>query len=101
MPQVRLLAPWTNAKGEPQASGAVISVSDDEAKDLSARGHASLIEEEKKLEEQAATSAVYNETLKRESTPEPEPAPEPEPTPEPTPEPVPEEPTATTTTRRR
>jgi hypothetical protein len=69
MPQVRLLAPWTNAKGEPQASGAVIDVSDDEARDLSARGHASLLEEEKKLEQQQATSAVYNDRLTRESAP--------------------------------
>jgi hypothetical protein len=74
MPQVRLLAPWTNAKGEPQASGAVIDVSDDEARDLTARGHASLIEEEKKLEEQQAISAVYNDRLTRESAPAAAPA---------------------------
>ena len=74
MPQIRLLAPWTNKKGEPQAAGAVIDVSDDEARDLTARGHASLLEEEKKLEDQQATSAVYNATLTRESAPAAAPA---------------------------
>ena len=94
MPQVRLLAPWTNTKGEPQAQGAVINVSDDEAKALTARGAASLIEEEKKLEEQQATSAVYNDTLTREHAPGA--APSAEPAPE---QPPAEEPPSTT--RRR
>lgn len=69
MPQVRLLAPWTNADGEPFASGEVIEVSDDEARDLNARGHASLVEEEKKLEDQQATSGVYDARLTRETAP--------------------------------
>ena len=46
MPKVRLLAPWTNDKGEPQASGAVIDVTDEQANDLHGRGQASLISEE-------------------------------------------------------
>jgi len=88
MPQVRLLAPWTSAAG-PQASGAVLDVSDEEARDLTSRGHASLIEEEKKLEAQVATNAVYDARLQRPETPPP------------APEPPAEEPAASTTTTRR
>jgi len=72
MPKVRLLAPWTNDKGEPVASGAVVDVSDEQAKDLNARGHASLVDEEKKLEEQQVTNAVYDARLQRPATPQPE-----------------------------
>ena len=70
MPEVRLLAPWTNADGEIFAAGEIIGVSDDEARDLNSRGHASLIEEEKKMEEQQATSGVYDTRLQRKDTPE-------------------------------
>ena len=70
MPEVRLLAPWTNADGEIFAAGEVISVGDDEARDLNARGHASLIEEEKKMEQQQTTSGVYDARLQRKDTPE-------------------------------
>jgi len=69
MPKIRLLAPWTNDKGEPQAAGAVIDVSDEQAQDLNGRGQASLVDEEKKLEEQSATSGVYDARLQRPETP--------------------------------
>ena len=70
MPEVRLLAPWTNTDGENFAAGEVISVSDDEARDLNARGAASLVEEEKKMEQQQTTSGVYDARLQRKDTPE-------------------------------
>lgn len=83
MPEVRLLANWTNQDGEIFAAGQVIPVGDDEARDLTARGHASLIEEEKKLEQQTATNAVYDARLQQPvggtARAEPEPEPEPEP----------------------
>lgn len=76
MPDVRLLAPWTNSDGEVFAAGEVIPVSDDEARELNGRGAASLIEEEKKLEDQQATNAVYDARLQRPETPAPPPPPE-------------------------
>ena len=75
MPEVRLLANWTNVDGEVFAAGEVINVGDDEARDLNARGHASLVEEEKKLEEQQSTSAVYDASLQRPNVPESAPEP--------------------------
>jgi hypothetical protein len=81
MPKVRLLAPWTNEKGEPQASGAVVDVSDEQARDLSGRGQASLIEEEEKAA-QAAEQGSYSDRATREGTaplsggPQEEPKPE-------------------------
>ena len=68
MVQVRLLAPWNNSKGEPQAAGAVINVSDEEAQDLGNRGMISRLDEEKKLEDQQHTSGVYGERATREGT---------------------------------
>jgi hypothetical protein len=68
MVQVRLLAPWNNAKGEPQAAGAVIDVSDEEAQDLGNRGMISRLDEEKKLEEQTHTSGVYDARATRAGT---------------------------------
>jgi hypothetical protein len=85
MPQVRLLAPWTDSKGDPQASGAVINVSDEEARDLNNRGVASLLDEEQKLEEQELTSAVYDARLQRESAPGAAPTEAPKPAEEPPP----------------
>ena len=70
MPEVRLLAPWSNSKGEPQAAGAVINVSDDEANELGNRGMISRLDEEKKLEQQGETNAVYNASLTRQGTAE-------------------------------
>jgi hypothetical protein len=67
MPKVRLLAPWTNEKGEPQAAGATIDVSDEQAKDLHNRGQASLIEQEEQAA-QAAEGGVYAERATREGT---------------------------------
>ena len=57
MPKVRLLAPWTNDKGEPQASGAVIDVTDEQAQDLNSRGQASLVSEEQAQPEAGEYSA--------------------------------------------
>jgi hypothetical protein len=67
MPKVRLLAPWTNEKGEPQAAGAVVDVSDEQARDLNARGQASLIEEEEKAAK-AAEQGSYSDRATREGT---------------------------------
>lgn len=69
MPEVRLLAPWTDNEGQPYAAGEVIDVSDEDAVALNNRGAASLVSEEKKLEEQHATSAVYGARLERSQTP--------------------------------
>lgn len=74
MPQIRLLAPWTNADGEPFAAGQVIEASEEEATDLNNRGMASRLDDEKKLEEQQATSGVYDARLQRPDTPSPPPA---------------------------
>jgi hypothetical protein len=68
MPKIRLLAPWTNEKGEPQAAGAVIDVSDEQARDLHDHGQASLIEEEEKAA-QAAQEGSYSAVLTRETAP--------------------------------
>lgn len=70
MPQIRLLAPWTNADGENFAAGEVIEASEDEARDLNGRGHASLVEEEEKLAQQQATSGVYDARAQRPGTPQ-------------------------------
>jgi hypothetical protein len=67
MPKVRLLAPWIDDKGEPQAAGAVIDVSDEQARDLNGRGQASLIEEEEKVA-QAAEGGSFSERATREGT---------------------------------
>lgn len=75
MPQIRLLSPWTNPDGEVFAAGEVIEASEDEARDLNNRGMASRVEDEKKLEEQHATSAVYDARLQREDTPQRAPQP--------------------------
>jgi len=70
MPKVRLLAPWTNENGEPQASGAVIEVSDEQARDLNSRGQATLIKEEEKLEaQQQAQGGQYSSRLERPASP--------------------------------
>jgi hypothetical protein len=80
MPKIRLLAPWTDDKGEPQAAGAVIDVSDEQASDLHNRGQASLVEEEEQAA-QAAEQGSYSDRVTREDTaplgsgPQPEPAP--------------------------
>jgi hypothetical protein len=74
MPKVRLLAPWTDENGEPHAAGAIVDVSDEQATALNNAGKASLLEEEKKLEEQAPTNAVYDARLQRPEAP-PAPAP--------------------------
>jgi hypothetical protein len=71
MTKVRLLAPYTDDKGEPHAAGAVIDVSDEQATALNNRGAASKLDEEKALEDQAATSAVYNARLQRADAPTP------------------------------
>jgi hypothetical protein len=68
MPKIRLLAPWTNSKGEPQASGAVIDVTDEEAQDLNARGQASLVEEEEKAAKQQEEGGSYSARATREGT---------------------------------
>lgn len=82
MPKVRLLAPWTNAKGEPQAAGAVVEVTDEQAIDLHNRGQASLVEEEEE-QAKAAQEGNYSARLERpeakappESPPEPTAPPE-------------------------
>jgi hypothetical protein len=75
MTMIRLLAPYTDAGGEPHAAGAVINVPNDEAVALNNAGKASLLEEEKKLEEQAPTNAVYDARLQR---PEARPVPAPQ-----------------------
>ena len=69
MAEVRLLAPWTDDKGDHYAAGEVVDVSDEDATALNNRGMASLVSEEKKLEEQHATSAVYGARLQRAETP--------------------------------
>jgi hypothetical protein len=80
MPKVRLLAPWTNSKGEPQASGAVIDVSDDEARDLNGRGQATLVEEEEKLaQQQQQAGGTYDARLERDKAPGAAPAEPPKP----------------------
>jgi hypothetical protein len=67
MPKVRLLAPWTNDKGEPQAAGAVIDVSDEQARELHDRGQASLISEEEQVAA-ATEGGSYAERATREGT---------------------------------
>jgi hypothetical protein len=67
MTKIRLLAPWIDEKGEPQASGAVIDVSDEQAKDLHARGQASLIEDEEQAAK-AAEAGSFSERATREGT---------------------------------
>jgi hypothetical protein len=69
MPKIRLLAPWTNEKGEPQAAGAVIDVSDEQARDLHDHGQASLIEEEEKAAQAAQEGGSYSAILTRETAP--------------------------------
>lgn len=68
MPKIRLLAPWTNEKGEPQAAGAVIDVSDEQAQDLNGRGQASLVEEQEKQDQAAREGGQYSERATREGT---------------------------------
>lgn len=57
MPKVRLLANWTNDKGEPQAAGAIVDVTGEQADDLHNRGQASLINEEEQQAKAAAEAA--------------------------------------------
>jgi hypothetical protein len=68
MPKIRLLAPWTNEKGEPQAAGAVIEVTDEQARELHDRGQASLIEEEEKAAQAAQQDGSYADRATREGT---------------------------------
>ena len=85
MTQVRLLAPWTNDKGEPQAAGAVIDVDEETAIALSNRGMVSRLDDEKALEEQQITSGVYDARVSRAKAPNPTEAKAPTPTEAPSP----------------
>jgi hypothetical protein len=67
MPKIRLLAPWTDDKGEPRAAGAVIEVTDEQARELHDRGQASLVEEEEQLAK-AAEQGSYSDRATREGT---------------------------------
>jgi len=68
MPKIRLLAPWTNDKGEPQAVGAEVDVSEEQAQDLSNRGMASYIEDEEAAAKAAAEGGSYTARATREGT---------------------------------
>ena len=70
MPKVRLLAPWTNDKGEPQAADTVVDVTDDQANDLHGRGQASLVSEE---QAQPEGGGSYSARAERPEAPKEEP----------------------------
>jgi hypothetical protein len=75
MPKVRMLAPATDADGNPLAAGAVVDVSDDVAAALRADGKASLIEDEEAAEKRTREEGVYNARTAREDAPTPPPPP--------------------------
>lgn len=68
MPKIRLLANWTNDKGEPQAAGAVVDVTGEQADDLHNRGQASLINEEELQAKAQQESGQYSARATREGT---------------------------------
>lgn len=68
MPKVRLLANWTNDKGEPQAAGAIVDVTGEQADDLHNRGQASLINEEEQQAKAQQESGQYSARATREGT---------------------------------
>jgi len=67
MAKVRLLAPYTTAKGEPLAAGAIIDLDEETAVALSNRGMISRLDDEKALLDQQQKEGVYNATLTRQA----------------------------------